>query len=353
MGWTSAKSPSAAPNNFFCFLEISLLRVHASQFSSSQGMTYKAAARGLKVADFSWFGAGPFAPRTSRASAPPSCASSRRRTSTGCARRAVPGRQDWLQRLRLLQQLQRRQARRHPQHEHRAGPGDGAQAHRLVRRLHHQHHEPHGRPLGPQLRRAGEDQPDDHRRLPADAGVRWPAPRLLRLRRRAQRRSPATTSCRLPEPPADRRRHELPRLRDQPRPHARSRSSRRCATARRPARASASNWRRSSPSSRPSGPPSWTTTRTAASRPRGQPLPYAAPHGAFRCLRRPDGSASGWRWVAFGVFNDVQWSALVAAMDAPEWAARREFATLDGRKENEDEIEANVTRGRASARPRT
>ena len=97
------------------------------------------------------------------------------------------GHEDRLQRQRLLQQLQRRQARHHHQPLDRDGARDRAQAHRLVRRLHHEPDEPHGRPLALRLRRAEEDQREHHRRLPADAGLRRPAQGLLRLRRRAQR----------------------------------------------------------------------------------------------------------------------------------------------------------------------
>jgi crotonobetainyl-CoA:carnitine CoA-transferase CaiB-like acyl-CoA transferase len=75
----------------------------------------------------------------------------------------------------------------------------------------------------------------------------------------------------------------------------------------------------------------------------GNRLPNASPHGAFRCA---DGEFEGQpidRWVAFGVFTEAHWAALVDAMDSPAWAADDKFATLQSRKTNEDELEANIT----------
>jgi crotonobetainyl-CoA:carnitine CoA-transferase CaiB-like acyl-CoA transferase len=75
----------------------------------------------------------------------------------------------------------------------------------------------------------------------------------------------------------------------------------------------------------------------------GNRVADAAPHGAFRCK---DGEFDGQpidRWIAFGVSNEAQWRALVDAMDAPAWATAGKFATLDARKANEDELEANIT----------
>jgi crotonobetainyl-CoA:carnitine CoA-transferase CaiB-like acyl-CoA transferase len=75
----------------------------------------------------------------------------------------------------------------------------------------------------------------------------------------------------------------------------------------------------------------------------GNRLPNAAPHGAFRCA---DGEADGQpidRWIAFGAFTDAHWSALIDAMGSPAWASDGKFATLESRKANEDELEANIT----------
>jgi crotonobetainyl-CoA:carnitine CoA-transferase CaiB-like acyl-CoA transferase len=65
----------------------------------------------------------------------------------------------------------------------------------------------------------------------------------------------------------------------------------------------------------------------------GNRHPAAAPHGAFAC--RGDDS-----WVAISVFTDAHWRALSAAMGEPAWAQASRFATLLGRKEHEDALEA-------------
>jgi crotonobetainyl-CoA:carnitine CoA-transferase CaiB-like acyl-CoA transferase len=75
----------------------------------------------------------------------------------------------------------------------------------------------------------------------------------------------------------------------------------------------------------------------------GNRLSYAAPHGAFRCADFNFNGVAEDRWLAIGVFDDAQWRALVDAMGSPPWAADAKFATLDARKANEDELEANVT----------
>jgi crotonobetainyl-CoA:carnitine CoA-transferase CaiB-like acyl-CoA transferase len=76
---------------------------------------------------------------------------------------------------------------------------------------------------------------------------------------------------------------------------------------------------------------------------KGNRISYASPHGAFRCEDNTwDGKPQD-RWIAFGVFDDAQWRGLVDAMGAPAWASDAKFATLDARKQHEDELEAHVT----------
>ena len=75
----------------------------------------------------------------------------------------------------------------------------------------------------------------------------------------------------------------------------------------------------------------------------GNRIPHAAPHGAFRCKDGTWEDKPEDRWVAFGVFDDAQWRALVELMGSPAWAQDARFATLDGRKQHEDELEAKVT----------
>ena len=75
---------------------------------------------------------------------------------------------------------------------------------------------------------------------------------------------------------------------------------------------------------------------------RGNRLPHAAPYGAFRCK---DGEWDGKpeeRWCAIAIRDDSDWLLLVEAMGSPAWADER-FATFAGRKECEDELDALVT----------
>lgn len=57
---------------------------------------------------------------------------------------------------------------------------------------------------------------------------------------------------------------------------------------------------------------------------------YAAPHGVYRCKGED-------RWCAIGVFSDDEWKALSLVIGQP-WAKDPRFATLLGRKENEEEL---------------
>ncbi len=84
----------------------------------------------------------------------------------------------------------------------------------------------------------------------------------------------------------------------------------------------------------------------------------AAPHGVFPCLSRkmtppipgappvigmpPVTSDDEDRWIAITVFTDAQWQALVAAMGNVAWAGEARFATLAGRKAHEDELESRL-----------
>jgi len=80
----------------------------------------------------------------------------------------------------------------------------------------------------------------------------------------------------------------------------------------------------------------------------------AAPHGVFPCLPRPftepvPGSPPPLgggptpeledRWIAIAVFTEDQWQALKSVMGDPAWADEPRFADLAGRKANEDELE--------------
>ncbi len=64
--------------------------------------------------------------------------------------------------------------------------------------------------------------------------------------------------------------------------------------------------------------------RVAGPRGNRHPLDRAAPHGVFPC-RGDD------RWISIAVATDAEWSALVRAMGAPEWARGDALVTHAGR----------------------
>jgi benzylsuccinate CoA-transferase BbsF subunit len=72
----------------------------------------------------------------------------------------------------------------------------------------------------------------------------------------------------------------------------------------------------------------------------GNRLGHAAPHGAYRCAGDPPEAD----WCAIAVFTDDEWRALRRAMGDPDWASEERFATVQGRKENEDELDRLIER---------
>jgi crotonobetainyl-CoA:carnitine CoA-transferase CaiB-like acyl-CoA transferase len=58
---------------------------------------------------------------------------------------------------------------------------------------------------------------------------------------------------------------------------------------------------------------------------------YAAPHAVYRCAGEDN-------WCSISVYDDAEWSRLIAAMGGPDWAGSRRFATQLARKENELEL---------------
>ncbi len=64
----------------------------------------------------------------------------------------------------------------------------------------------------------------------------------------------------------------------------------------------------------------------------------AAPHGAFPCLPRGEDD----RWCVIAVFDDAQWQALRDMMGDPDWARDERFGTFLARKRNEDELEERL-----------
>jgi benzylsuccinate CoA-transferase BbsF subunit len=67
----------------------------------------------------------------------------------------------------------------------------------------------------------------------------------------------------------------------------------------------------------------------------GNREPNAAPHGVYRCQGED-------RWCAIAVYSDEEWKAFCRAIGNPPWTEEQKFATLLGRKKNEDELDALV-----------
>ncbi len=78
----------------------------------------------------------------------------------------------------------------------------------------------------------------------------------------------------------------------------------------------------------------YTVNGRAATR-AGNRLPYAAPHGVFPCTGKD-------RWIAIAVFDDDEWQAFCGVIGNPDWCRSPKFATMRGRKANEDELEGLI-----------
>lgn len=67
----------------------------------------------------------------------------------------------------------------------------------------------------------------------------------------------------------------------------------------------------------------------------GNRVPDAAPQGVYPC-KGDD------RWCAITISSDEEWQRFGKAIGGPEWSKRPEFATFDGRKKHEDELDALI-----------
>ena len=59
---------------------------------------------------------------------------------------------------------------------------------------------------------------------------------------------------------------------------------------------------------------------------------HAAPCGVYRCYNADN-------WVAITIYNDKQWQGFCQAIGNPEWCQDERFATYEGRRQNEDELD--------------
>ncbi|MBH77739.1 MAG: hypothetical protein CL897_05890 [Dehalococcoidia bacterium] len=82
----------------------------------------------------------------------------------------------------------------------------------------------------------------------------------------------------------------------------------------------------------------------------GNRSPIAAPHGAFRCADDPTSQGSEDRWIAIACHNDRQWVAICDAIGQPGLSADPRFATHDLRKANEEVLEELVSEWTADRR---
>ena len=67
----------------------------------------------------------------------------------------------------------------------------------------------------------------------------------------------------------------------------------------------------------------------------GNHHPDAAPHGAYRCQGNN-------RWCTIAVFSDEEWKAFCKVLGNPAWTENPKFATVLSRKANEEELDKLV-----------
>lgn len=75
--------------------------------------------------------------------------------------------------------------------------------------------------------------------------------------------------------------------------------------------------------------------RVAAPMGNRHPVSAGAPHGVFPCTGDD-------RWISIAVLTDDEWSALIEAMGAPEWATGPQFASASARVANIDALHERV-----------
>jgi benzylsuccinate CoA-transferase BbsF subunit/naphthyl-2-methylsuccinate CoA transferase subunit len=63
--------------------------------------------------------------------------------------------------------------------------------------------------------------------------------------------------------------------------------------------------------------------------------PDAAPHGVYTTLGYN-------KWIAISIFSEFDWNIFKSLMGNPEWADDAKFSSLSARKENEEELNANI-----------
>ncbi len=81
---------------------------------------------------------------------------------------------------------------------------------------------------------------------------------------------------------------------------------------------------------------------------KGNASSWMAPHGIYRCRDAargaplPDGSQTRQRWIAIAIRSSAEWAALCAQAGGAAFAGDERFATLLGRREHEDALNAAI-----------
>jgi crotonobetainyl-CoA:carnitine CoA-transferase CaiB-like acyl-CoA transferase len=78
------------------------------------------------------------------------------------------------------------------------------------------------------------------------------------------------------------------------------------------------------------------TVNRRVPKPMGNRVPYAAPHGCYACSGVDE-------WCSIAVFTDEEWQALCGVVGDLPWAKDPKFATMNGRLQNVDELDRNIT----------
>ena len=78
---------------------------------------------------------------------------------------------------------------------------------------------------------------------------------------------------------------------------------------------------------------------------KGNQSSWMCPHGIYRCADDPSGRE---RWIAIAVGDDAQWESLCTVAEGASLASDDRFGTLLGRRRNEDELNALVSDWTAS-----
>lgn len=82
----------------------------------------------------------------------------------------------------------------------------------------------------------------------------------------------------------------------------------------------------------------------------GNKHPVYAPHNVYRCADDPESANSPDRWVAIACRDDAEWQHLCQALGHPEAANDQRFTTAASRKANESDLDALISSWTAGRR---